>query len=299
MSKVNIGGQAVIEGVMMKNKDLYAVAIRKPDKEIIIEKKDYISFTKRYKIFGMPIVRGAVAFFESLILGMKIITFSAEFFELEDESEKTKFEEYLEKKFGDKMQSIIIGLSVILAIAMSIGLFVLLPLGISHLLKPILPSARWMNLVDGLVRVIILLVYMSVISVMKDIQRVFQYHGAEHKVIHCFECDEELTVENARAKSRLHKRCGTSFLLIVVMVSVIVLTIINVEAFWVRFAVRITFLPLISGLSYEVLKLFGNNDTKLISFISYPGLVLQKLTTREPDDSQIEVAIAALKGVLE
>lgn len=299
MKKVNIGGQAVIEGVMMKNKDVYAVAIRKPDKEIIIEKKDYVSFSKRHKILSLPIIRGAVAFFESLILGMRILTYSAEFFEVDGEYKKGKFEQYLENKFGDKMNDIVIAISVIFAILLSVGLFVLLPLGISHLMNSFLPSTRWMNLVDGIVRVFILLIYMSVISVMKDIQRVFQYHGAEHKVIHCLEHEEELNIENARKQSRLHKRCGTNFLLIVVMVSVVVLTIINVETFWLRFGVRIVCLPFISGISYEVIKLLGKYDSKFINVVSYPGLYLQKLTTREPDDSQLEVAIAALKGVLE
>jgi uncharacterized protein YqhQ len=295
----SIGGQAVIEGVMMKNKDLYAVAIRKPDKEILVERKNYVSFTKRLKILSLPIIRGAVAFFESMVLGMKILTFSAEFFEVEGEFEKGKFEKYLENKFGDKMNDIIIGLSVMFAIIMSIGLFVLLPLGLSQLLNPYLPSVRWMNLVDGIIRVIILLSYMGAISLMKDIQRVFQYHGAEHKVIHCLENNEELIVENAKKQSRLHKRCGTNFLLIVVLISVFVLTIINVNTFWLRFIVRIICLPIISGISYEVIKLFGKYNSKFIDFLNYPGLYLQLLTTREPDDSQLEVAIAALKGVLE
>lgn len=197
------------------------------------------------------------------------------------------------------MNDVVIGFSVIIATLFSIGLFILLPLFISHLLKPYLGSTRLINLVDGIIRVIILLLYITSISFMKDIQRVFQYHGAEHKSIHCLENEEELTVENVKKQSRLHKRCGTNFLLIVVLISVIVLTIFNVETFWMRLVTRLLLLPVIAGISYEVLKLLGKYESKFSDMISYPGLYLQKLTTREPDDEQIEVAIVALKGVLE
>ncbi|MCT4596836.1 MAG: DUF1385 domain-containing protein [Vallitalea sp.] len=299
MKPVNVGGQAVIEGVMMKNKSTYAVAVRKPDKEIIIDKKEYKSFSEKLKLFKLPIFRGMLAFVESLVIGTKILTYSAEFFEVEEEnSQPSKFDKFLEKVFGDKLDSVLIGFSVVLAMVLAIGLFVVLPLGISQLLKNLLPYPSLINLVDGVVRVIIFLVYLKIISLMKDIQRVFQYHGAEHKSINCLEHEEELTVENIKKHSRLHKRCGTNFLLIVVLMSILVLMIIDVRTFWLRLAVRLLCLPLIAGLSYEVIKWLGRSDSWIARLVSKPGLWLQNLTTREPDDSQIEVAIAALKGVL-
>jgi uncharacterized protein YqhQ len=299
MKPVNVGGQAVIEGVMMKNKSTYAVAVRKPDKEIIIDKKEYKSFSQKLKLFKLPIFRGMLAFVESLVIGTKILTYSAEFFEVEEENSKpSKFDKFLEKAFGDKLDSVLIGFSVVLAMVLAIGLFVVLPLGISQLLKNLLPYPSLINLVDGVVRVIIFLMYLKIISLMKDIQRVFQYHGAEHKSINCLEHEEELTVENIKKHSRLHKRCGTNFLLIVVLMSILVLMIIDVRTFWLRLAVRLLCLPLIAGLSYEVIKWLGRSDSWIARLVSKPGLWLQNLTTREPDDSQIEVAIAALKGVL-
>ncbi|GMQ63925.1 MULTISPECIES: DUF1385 domain-containing protein [Vallitalea] len=300
MKPVDIGGQAVIEGVMMKNKNTYAVAVRKPDKEIIIDKREYTSFSEKVKLFKLPIFRGMLAFVESLIIGMKILTYSAEFFEVEDEKEKEpgKFDRFLTKVFGDKLDKVVVGFSVVLSIILAIGLFVLLPLGLSQLVKDKLPNESLINLVDGVIRVVIFLVYLKIISLMKDIQRVFQYHGAEHKSINCLEHEEELTVENIKKHSRYHKRCGTNFLLIVVLMSILVLMIIDVRTFWLRFAVRLLCLPLIAGLSYEIIKWLGRSESKLAAVIAKPGLWLQRLTTREPDGSQIEVAIASLKGVL-
>jgi len=300
VKKVNVGGQAVIEGVMMKKDDTYAVAVRKPDDEIIIDKRDYVSFSKRNKFLGLPIIRGAVAFIESLVMGMKILTFSAEFFDVDEDVKQSKFEEKMEKRFGKKrVNDILIGFSVIVATLFSIGLFILLPLGLSQLLKPYLASTRLINLIDGIIRIVILLGYITSISFMKDIQRVFQYHGAEHKSIHCLENEEPLTVENVRKQSRLHKRCGTNFLLIVVLISVLILTLFNVETFLLRLIVRLLLLPFIAGISYEVIKLLGKTESKIADIVSLPGLLLQKLTTKEPEDKQIEVAIAALKEVIE
>ncbi len=298
MGKSNVGGQAIIEGVMMKNDDVYAIAIRKPDKEIIIDKKNKVSLTKRYKILSLPLIRGVVAFGESMITGMKILTYSAEFFEVEDEVEESKFDLWIEKTFGNKADDVIIGISVVLAIIMAMVLFVLLPLGLSHLLKPVLSQPWLVNLVDGIIRVIVFLLYLILISRMKDIQRVFQYHGAEHKSIHCYEKGLELTVENAKVQTKLHKRCGTSFLVYIVIISVFLLTLINPSTLWMRFVVRIVLLPVIAGISYEVLKLIGNSDNKVLDFLAKPGLALQKLTTSEPDDSQLEVALVSLKVAL-
>lgn len=298
MSRLTIGGQAVIEGVMMRNGDKYATAVRKIDKEIIIDKREHVSFTKRYKILGLPLVRGGVAFIESMVVGMKILTFSASFFEIEEEAKPSKFELFLERKFGDKMNDIILGISIVLALAMSIGLFFLLPAILSQFLGKYLPEGRWMNLADGIIRMIILIVYMLLISRLKDIQRVFEYHGAEHKTINCYESGEEVTVENVLKQSRFHKRCGTNFIFIIVVVSIIVLTIINVETFWARIAVRLICLPLIAGISYELLKLFGKFDNGFVNIATAPGMALQRVTTSEPDGSQVEVAIAAFMCAL-
>lgn len=297
--KPSVGGQAVIEGVMMRNDDLYAVAVRKPDKEIIVEEMNHKSFTKRNKVLGLPLVRGMVAFVESLVMGMKILTFSAEFFEVEDaQAEESKFDQWINKVFKDKANDVFIMISVVLALVMSIGLFVLLPLGLSHIMKPILPSDQWVNFADGIIRVIVLITYIVLISKMKDIQRVFQYHGAEHKSIHCYESGLELTVENAKKQTRLHKRCGTSFLLYIVVISVFVLTVINAQTLGQRLVVRLIMLPVIAGISYEVLKFLGKSQSKVLDIFTKPGLFLQKLTTAEPDDSQLEVALVALKSVL-
>lgn len=300
MKKIDVGGQAIIEGVMMKKQDVYSIAVRKPDNEIVLEKRNYKSFSKRNVILGLPIIRGAVAFVESLVMGMKILTYSAEFFEVEGENKPGKLEEKLENKFGKKkMDDILILISVILASIFSIGLFILLPLGISQLLKPFFDNTRIINLVDGIVRVLILFGYIYAISFMKDIKRIFQYHGAEHKSIHCLESGEELTIENVKKQSRFHKRCGTNFLFIVVAISVLVLTLFNVDDFLLRFIVRLVMLPFIAGISYEVIKLLGKNESLVSDIISFPGMCLQKITTSEPDDEQIEVAIAALKGAIE
>lgn len=298
MRRVDVGGQAVIEGVMMKSKSTYSVAIRKPDKEILLDKKEYKSISEKFKIFKLPIFRGMLAFLESLIIGMKILTFSAEFFEVEGE-EPSKFDAFLERKFGDKVNDILIGVSIIFAIILSVGLFIVLPLVISQLLKPLLATPSLMNLIDGVLRVLIFLAYLKIISLMNDVQRVFQYHGAEHKCINCLEHEDELTVENVMKHSRLHKRCGTNFLLIVVLMSIFVLMIINVQTIGLRLIVRLVCLPLIAGLSYEVIKWLGRSESKLVKIISAPGLWLQNLTTREPDEAQIEVAIVALKGAIE
>ncbi len=298
MGKLNVGGQAIIEGVMMRNDEIYAVAIRKPDKEIIVEKQRKVSLMKKYKILSLPLIRGVVAFGESMVIGMKILTYSAEFFEVEGE-EESKLDKWIEEKFGDKADDLIIGISVVLAMIMAMALFVLVPLGLSHLLKPILPSPWMVNLADGLIRVVVFLTYITLISRMKDIQRVFQYHGAEHKSINCYECGLELTVENAMKQTRLHKRCGTSFLLYIVVISIFLLTIINPTTLWMRFVVRIILLPVIAGISYEVLKFVGNNSSTVLDLFAKPGLALQKLTTSEPDEEQMEVALASLKAALE
>ncbi len=296
--EITVGGQAVIEGVMMRRENQYAVAIRKPNQEIIIEEMKRTSWKEKNKILSFPFIRGMVAFLESMIMGMKILTFSAEFFEEEEVQNESKFDQWVNRVFKDKANDVFIGISVVMALIMTILLFIVLPLGITEFIKPFLPSEYWVNFVDGVLRVAILVVYILLISRMKDIQRVFQYHGAEHKSIHCYECGLDLTIDNAKKQPRLHKRCGTSFLLYVVVISVFIMTLINAQTFFYRFVVRILMLPIIAGISYEVLKLIGRSESKALGFLAKPGLMLQKLTTKEPDEQQIEVALEALKCVL-
>ncbi|TCK92415.1 uncharacterized protein YqhQ [Natranaerovirga hydrolytica] len=300
MKKVNIGGQAVIEGVMMKCQDKYTVAVRKPDKEIVLDHKEYKSKSEQYKILKLPILRGILAFGESMVIGIKTLTYSAEFYEIEEESaQESKIDRFLDKHFGDKTQDILIGFSVFFAVIISIGLFMVTPLLLTSLIKQFIPITQIQTLIEGVIRISLFLGYIMLISKMKDIQRVFQYHGAEHKTINCLENEKELTVDNVKSYSRLHKRCGTSFLLVVMVVSVIVFMFVRIDVLWVRLLSRIILVPLIAGLSYEVIRFAGKSESSLVNIVSYPGMCLQKLTTKEPDNDQIEVAIMAVKGVLE
>ena len=298
MKSSGIGGQAVLEGVMMRNKSKCAVAVRKPNGEIAIEKTEIHSITEKYKILGIPVVRGVVNFVESLIVGMKTLTSSAAYFEDADET-PGKFELWLNKKFGEKAENIIMGFTVFLSIVMAIAIFMLLPLAIVSLIDDNAVSYQWKTLIEGLIRVGIFLIYVILISCMKDIRRVFMYHGAEHKTINCIEKGLEPTVQNVRRCSRLHKRCGTSFLLFVMLISVVFFLLFRVEVLWMRFMVRILFVPVIAGISYEFIRLAGNSNSKIIGFLSKPGLWLQALTTREPSDDMIKVAVASVEAVFD
>lgn len=296
MKRTNIGGQAILEGVMMRGKHMYAVAVRKPDKEIIVDKKKLKS--DRPAFFKLPLIRGTVSLIDSLIIGMKTISYSAEFFDTE-EDKPSKFDKYLENKFGDKLNDILISCSVVIAIVMAVALFMVLPTWISSFLRNLIPGSWALGIVEGIMRILIFLVYLILITQMKDIKRVFQYHGAEHKTINCFEDEQELTVENVKKHSRFHKRCGTSFLLIVMVVSMVVFMFVRVDSVPLRLLSRVILFPVIAGISYELIRWAGNSDSNLVKLISAPGMCLQKLTTAEPDDSMMEVAIAAMKGVLE
>lgn len=298
MKSSGIGGQAVLEGVMMRNKSKCAVAVRKPNGEIAIEKTEIHSITEKYKILGIPVVRGVVNFVESLIVGMKTLTSSAAYFEDADET-PGKFELWLQKKFGEKAENIVMGFTVFLSIVMAIAIFMLLPLAIVSLIDDNAVSYQWKTLIEGLIRVGIFLIYVILISCMKDIRRVFMYHGAEHKTINCIEKGLEPTVQNVRRCSRLHKRCGTSFLLFVMLISVVFFLLFRVEVLWMRFVVRILFVPVIAGISYEFIRLAGNSNSKIIGFLSKPGLWLQALTTREPSDDMIKVAVASVEAVFD
>ncbi len=300
MKSSGIGGQAVIEGVMMKNKDKYAIAVRKPDNEIEVEIKDYVSFSDKHKILKLPILRGIFAFAESMIIGMKTLTYSASFFEEEDPSvEPSKFEKKLESIFKDKTESVMMGFTVVIAILLAVGLFMVLPYYIAAFFENKINSPMLLALVEGLIRIFMFVAYVLCISQMKDIKRVFMYHGAEHKVINCIERGKELNVRNAKRQSRLHKRCGTSFMLIVMVVSVLFFMFIRVETPWLRVVFRILLVPFIAGVSYEFIKLAGRSESKIVSILSTPGLWLQNLTTKEPDKEMLEVAIRSVEAVFD
>lgn len=301
MRTTSIGGQAVIEGVMMRGKKMYAMAVRTPDGSLCIEKEPIDDIFSKHKIFRYPIFRGVAAFVQSLIIGIKIIMRSAQLAGVDDETEEEpgKFEKFLQNKFGDKFYDILIYFSVCVSLVFSIALFFVLPVFIGGLFRPVLPGTWALSIVEGLVRIGILLLYLYLISKMNDIKRVFRYHGAEHKTINCFEHEEELTVENVRKYTRLHKRCGTSFLLIVMIVSMVVFFFIQTDTILLRVISRVLLVPVVAGLSYEVIKWAGRSESALVKIVSAPGLCLQRLTTAEPDDSQVEAAIAAMKGVLE
>lgn len=297
-----IGGQAVIEGVMMRGKKLYALAVRTPKKEIVVEKTPIKPAAEKCKILGWPIIRGAVAFVDSLVMGMKVTTKSATLAGLDDieYDQESKFEKWLENKFGDKLADYLIYFSVAVSIILCIGIFMVLPTFLGGAVTNLLHGdATLRSVIEGVIKIIIFVGYMFLVSQMKDIKRVFMYHGAEHKTINCFESGEELTVENVRHNSRFHKRCGTSFLVIVMLVSIILFFFIRTDVLWLRVLSRIILVPAIAGISYEFIRYAGKHDNLLVNIISAPGIAMQIITTSEPDDSMIEVAIASLNAVLE
>ena len=296
--RTNIGGQAVIEGVMMRGKRVYAMAVRNPQGGITVEKDEWGGIGRK-GLFRLPIFRGIAAFIDSLVSGTKILMRSAEIAG-EDwaEQEMSPFEKWLVDKLGDKINDILIYFSVFISLIFGMGLFFVLPVWLGNFFKTLVPV--WaLGVIEGLMRIAIFLAYLFLISRMKEIKRVFQYHGAEHKTIACFESGQDLTVANVRPCTRLHKRCGTSFLLFVMLISMVVFFFVRTDQLILRLITRICLVPFIAGISYEVIRWAGNSENPLVQLISYPGLCLQKITTAEPDDSQIECAIAAMKGVLE
>ena len=294
MKSSNIGGQAVLEGIMMKHGDDYAVAVRKPNGEIVVEKDTYHSVIKWKKLTQIPFVRGAFNFIDSMVLGIKTLTFSASFFE-EEEVVLTK--EEAEKK--EKKEKIMMGGTVALSMVLAVAIFMVLPYLLSSLLKPVVTSYYWRTVIEGFVRIGIFLAYVAIISKMEDIQRTFMYHGAEHKCINCIENGLELNVENVLKSSKHHKRCGTSFLFIVMVVSIIFFIFIRVTSPVLRVAIRLLLIPIIAGVSYELIKLAGRSESKFVQIISYPGMMMQRLTTKEPDAEMVEVAIAAVEAVFD
>lgn len=299
MKSSNIGGQAVLEGIMMRHGDDYAVAVRKPDGEIFVQKEEYHSVIKWKALTKIPFIRGVFNFIDSMVLGIKTLMFSAEFYEDEEEvkSEKELTEEEIAKK--EKQEKWMMNATVAIFVVIAVAVFMVLPYFLSSLLKPLMPSYHLRTLVEGFVRIGIFILYIALISRMDDIQRTFMYHGAEHKCINCIEHGLPLTVDNVRISSRQHKRCGTSFLFFVLAISIILLMLIQVESPLMRVIVRIALIPVIAGISYEVLKLAGRSENPIINLLSRPGLAIQKLTTKEPDDSMIEVAIQAVEAVFD
>ena len=319
MKSSGIGGQAVLEGIMMRNGGKYAVAVRKPDKEIIIDVKEHVGLTEKYKFLNVPFVRGIFKFAESLSIGIKTLTYSAEFFDEEEEDDKGKADisngdengsgdksSEKKKEMNPKLESFIMGLTVCFSVLFSVGLFIVLPFFIGEFFRKVvgIESNTVIAIFEGFARISIFILYLVLISKMKDIQRTFMYHGAEHKCINCIEHGMELNLENVKKSSRLHKRCGTSFLLFVVVISIISFIIVSAiipeaSTGWLKLVVRLALIPVIAGISFEILRLAGNSDGKIIGILSKPGMWLQQLTTIEPEDDMIEVGIASVEAIFD
>lgn len=297
MKSSGIGGQAVIEGVMMKNQDQYAVAVRTPEGNIVIDKQEYKSISEKYKFLKLPLLRGVVAFAESMSIGMKTLTYSARFYDEEPSEKKNK-----EKKpsvWRSRLEALLSGLMVLLAAVIAIGLFMVLPWFLTEQLSNFIQDTMVQALVEGAIRMAIFIIYVFGISLMKDIRRVYMYHGAEHKTINCIERGLDLTVDNVKHQSKEHRRCGTSFMLYVMVISILLFMFIRVDEPWLRIVLRIVLIPVVAGISYEWIRFSGKHDFLLVRILSRPGMWLQGLTTKEPDDSMIEVAIRSVEAVFD
>lgn len=300
MKSSGIGGQAVMEGIMMRNGSEYSVAVRKENGKIEVKKETYKGVGSKCKLFRLPFIRGIFSFVDSLVLGMKSLNYSASLF-MEDgeEEEPGRFEKWLQKKFGDKAEKVIMDLTMVISIILAMGIFMVFPTWVSTLMKPLLGNGIWMALFEGVLRIAIFIAYVGLISLMPDIKRTYMYHGAEHKCINCIEHGMPLTVENVMKSSKEHKRCGTSFLLIVMVISILFFLVIRPETLWLRLVSRILLIPVIAGVSFEFLRLAGNSDNPVVNLLSKPGLMLQGLTTKEPDEKMAEVAICAVEAVFD
>lgn len=300
MKSSGIGGQAVMEGIMMRNGSEYSVAVRKENGKIEVKKETYKGVGSKCKLFRLPFIRGIFSFVDSLVLGMKSLNYSASLF-MEDgeEEEPGRFEKWLQKKFGDKAEKVIMDLTMVISIILAMGIFMVFPTWVSTLMKPLLGNGIWMALFEGVLRIAIFIAYVGLISLMPDIKRTYMYHGAEHKCINCIEHGLPLTVENVMKSSKEHKRCGTSFLLIVMVISILFFLVIRPETLWLRLVSRILLIPVIAGVSFEFLRLAGNSDNPVVNLLSKPGLMLQGLTTKEPDEKMAEVAICAVEAVFD
>ena len=301
MKPSGIGGQAVLEGIMMRNKDKYSVAVRKPDQTIALKVDEYKGLTSGKKIIGLPFIRGIFNFIDSMVLGIKTLAYSAEFYEEEEEVKESKMDKAVDKLFKEKAEDVIMGVTIFISIVIALGLFVVLPSVISDLLKNWFDiiSVSVLSIIEGVIRIALFIIYILLISMMKDIKRTFMYHGAEHKCINCIENGMELHVENVMKSSRYHKRCGTSFIFMVMIISIIFFIFIRVGNPVLKIVVRLLLIPVIAGVSYEFIKLAGRSESKIVNILSKPGMLLQKITTSEPDEDMVEVAIEAVSAVFD
>lgn len=301
MTPSGIGGQAVIEGIMMKNEDDYAVAVRKPDGKIEVNVKEYKTVTHKNKFLELPFIRGIFRFVDSLVVGVKTLTYSASFYEEEETEKESKADSFLNKLFGEKAESVLMGFTVCISVIIAVLLFMMLPLFLAETSANLFSfiSTDAIPVIEGVLKIAIFLIYILLISGMEDIQRTFMYHGAEHKCINCIETGNVLNVKNVSKSSRFHKRCGTSFLLIVMIISIIFFIFIRSDKILVRYGLRLLLIPVIAGISYEFIRLAGASDNKFISWLSKPGMLLQRVTTKEPDEDMIEVAISAVEAVFD
>ena len=298
MSKQAVGGQALIEGVMMQSKKKRAIAVRNTDGKIIVKKNKIKSWISDKNIDKIPLLRGSFILIENMIEAISCLNYSSEFFVEEDE-EEDKIDLLLKKIFKDKTEKVVMGISMIIAMMISVGLFILLPTFIGGLFSKLISNKVILNLIEGIIRILILFTYIVLISMNKEIERTFQYHGAEHKAVYCYENNLELTVENARKFTTLHPRCGTNFLFIVMSTSIILFSCFGWPNPLVRVIMRIVCIPVVAGISYEIIRFLGKYNNILTKIVAYPGMMLQKFTTKEPDDLQLEVALEALKAVVD
>ena len=293
-----IGGQAVLEGVMMKNKEKYAVAVRKPDGEIEVEVETYQGLAHGSKFKELPFIRGIFNFLDSLILGTRALNYSASFYE-EEEGKETKFDKAMDKMSGGNGEKLLSGIVTVISIMLAVGIFIVLPYFISSLFDSFIRNRSLMAIIEGVIRIALFLLYVWGISAMKDIRRLYQYHGAEHKCINCIEKGRPLTVHNVMRSSRLHKRCGTSFIFFVMLVSIVLFFFIQVDNVAEKWFLLILLMPVVAGISYEIIRLAGRTDNVFIKILSAPGMWIQRMTTREPDESMAEVAIASVEAVFD
>lgn len=294
-----IGGQAVIEGIMMKNKEDYSVAVRKPDGSIDVIQGEYLSLTDKYPFFRLPFLRGILSFYDSMALGMKCLSHSASFYEDDEGSEPGKLEQFLDKLFGEKVEQVLSALVMLFSFAMALFIFVALPTILLSFVKKFLPIESALAFLEGLLRILIFVLYIKLISRAKDIRRTFEYHGAEHKCINCVEHGLDLTVDNVMASSKEHKRCGTSFIVYVMMISIFLFMFLHFDSLYLKILSRLLLIPVIAGISYEVLRLVGMVDNPLTRLLFIPGMWMQGLTTKEPERDEVEVAIAAVERVFD
>ena len=293
-----IGGQAVLEGVMMKNKEKYAVAVRKPDGEIEVEVETYQGLAHGSKIKELPFIRGIFNFLDSQLLGTRALNYSASFYEEED-SKETKLDKAMDKMSGGNGEKLLSGIVTVISVVLAVGLFIVLPYFISSLFESFIRNRSLMSIIEGVIRIALFLLYVWGISAMKDIRRLYQYHGAEHKCINCIEKGRPLTVHNVMHSSRLHKRCGTSFIFFVMLVSIVLFFFIQVDNVAEKVILRILLMPVVAGISYEIIRLAGRTDNIFIKILSAPGMWIQRMTTKEPDESMAEVAIASVEAVFD